>query len=175
LNGSNYCTDLSGITINASAADYPNASAVQLATMRLLQVSAIMMNTPGAINTGIKASDLLDSSGIIHSLPDDQWIQELIGWESHVWAGLQHSVADHAIGTTARGGGAASLQSNETDIGEQQLCGSQRMRMAGGFAQVSQPCALSSFQLQRSNALRIGTSTCSRSLLSSLRHAPSLY
>lgn len=93
-----------------------------------------MMNTPGAINTGMRAADLLDSSGIIHYLPDDQWVQETIGWESHVWAGLQYGVADHAIGTTARGVGKASLQSNATDIGERQLCASQRMRMAGGFA-----------------------------------------
>jgi hypothetical protein len=92
------------------------------------------MNTPGAVNTGLKAKELLDSSGVIHYIPDDQWIQEFIGWESHVWAGLQFAVADHAIGTSTRQGSAGSLQRDYTNDGEKQLCGSQRMRMAGGFA-----------------------------------------
>jgi hypothetical protein len=76
---------------------------------------------------------MLRATGIAQSLPDDQWLQELVAWESHVWAGLQMAVSDYAIGIAARDAAAASFVRNDTDAGEKQLCQSQRMRMAGGF------------------------------------------
>jgi hypothetical protein len=133
MNGSESCTSLQGAKLNISAVDFPSASSIQLAILRLLQVSTYIVDTSSVINLGIKANDMLRATGIAQSLPDDQWLQELVAWESHVWAGLQMAVSDYAIGIAARDAAAASFVRNDTDAGEKQLCQSQRMRMAGGF------------------------------------------
>lgn len=72
-------------------------------------------------------------AGYIDALPDDQWVQEAVGWESFVWAALQTAVSDYAIGPDLREPTARAYMRNETTLGEKQLCQVQRMRRSGGF------------------------------------------
>lgn len=75
----------------------------------------------------------LNTEGIIATLPDDQWISELQGWESITWATHQTVIADFAIGPTLRDPLAISYVLPPTNEAERSLCGMQKMRKSGGF------------------------------------------
>jgi hypothetical protein len=72
----------------------------------------------------------------VDGIGPEQWIEELEGWETSVWAGLRLAVLDHAIGPQMR------LRDLNNTIGihmanttaEKALCQSQRMHKASGFA-----------------------------------------
>jgi hypothetical protein len=113
--------------------DYPGASDVQLAAIQLLITSTLMFDVSDAVQNGVKASDLAGGTGNVPSLPDDQWIQEVIGWNSFVWAALQTAVSDFAIGPAVREPSAQAYIGNLT-AGEKELCKAQRMMKSGGFA-----------------------------------------
>lgn len=66
-------------------------------------------------------------------IPSDQWMVEAKGMESFVWTALQIAVADYAIGPSLRSPDIADNVTVPTTPGEKQLCGTQRMRKAGGF------------------------------------------
>ena len=89
------------------------------------------MDTTGAryMSAQLKVSEAGFSAG----LPDDQWIEEVVNWESYVWAGLQIAVADHALGPQLRvpEPSPAIVLANST--AEKALCKMQKMRKAGGF------------------------------------------
>jgi hypothetical protein len=74
---------------------------------------------------------------ITDGLPDDQWIKEVVGWESQVWAGLQILIPDYAIGAKARDPLADFyVKYPETDA-EKALCGMQRLPKASGFVNIN--------------------------------------
>lgn len=81
----------------------------------------------------LQASYLAGTSGVITSLPDDQWIKEVVAWEKYVWAALKITVADYAIGYTSQEPSSQASTKNESTSGEKQLCQAQRMRKSGGF------------------------------------------
>jgi hypothetical protein len=91
------------------------------------------MDINSALTSGLEAGDRIQGNGIVASLPDDQWLRELEGWESHVWAGLQQLMADYAIGAAARVPAMAGSTRSEMSEAEKTLCRSMRMRMSGGF------------------------------------------
>jgi hypothetical protein len=132
-NGSDVCTAPQGLTVNATTSEFPGASAIQLATLQLVQISTLKTGTIYAISSGTKATNILQMTGVVPSLPDDQWLQELIAWESRVWAGLQMGVVNYAKGYSDRDPTAAKFLKNNTSKAKKQLCQSQRMRMSGGF------------------------------------------
>ena len=69
--------------------------------------------------------------GYISSLPNDQWVTEVVGWEAITWASLQIAVGDYFTGAKARDLFAdAYVKRPETD-GEKKLCGMQRIRKSG--------------------------------------------
>jgi hypothetical protein len=81
----------------------------------------------------LQASYLAGTTGVITSLPDDQWVQEVVAWEKYVWAALQITVADYALGYETQDSSAQDATKNVTTLGEKRLCQSQRMRKSGGF------------------------------------------
>ena len=99
----------------------------------MLITSSLLFDISDAGLDILKAKDLAAGSGFIDSLPDDQWIQEVAGWESFVWAALQTAVSDYAIGPEVREPTARAYMKNETTTGEKQLCQAQRLRKSGGF------------------------------------------
>jgi hypothetical protein len=73
------------------------------------------------------------NGGQFLSLPDDQWVQEIVSWEKYIWASLQTMVSDYAIGFGAQAPSAQSYVRTNLTQGERQLCGVQRMVKSGGF------------------------------------------
>lgn len=85
----------------------------------------------------MRASKLIGTGGYIDSLPDDQWIEEVVGWESFVWAAMQIYIADYFTGPKARDPHMSSYIRPASDEGERKLCSMMKMRRSGGFAQVT--------------------------------------
>lgn len=81
----------------------------------------------------LQTSYLAGTTGVITSLSDDQWVQEVVAWEKYVWAALQITVADYALGYETQDSSAQDATKNVTTLGEKRLCQSQRMRKSGGF------------------------------------------
>lgn len=116
--------------------DYPEASAVQLAAMELLITTSLLYDVSDAAIDMLKASDIAVGSGWLYSLPSDQWVQELAGWESFAWAALQTAIPDYAIGHSVREPTSAAYVRNETTNGEKALCRAQRAPVSGRFVYV---------------------------------------
>jgi hypothetical protein len=76
----------------------------------------------------------LTTGKVFNGAPPDQWIKEIVGWESHVWAALQMAITDYAVGPKARDSGADIYAKYPSTDGGKRLCGMQRMRRSGGFA-----------------------------------------
>ncbi|KAF2822182.1 hypothetical protein CC86DRAFT_262550, partial [Ophiobolus disseminans] len=123
--------------VRRSQTDYPGATLIQLTAIQVLQSSAFIMSTAAALSSGLKAGDGMQGRKFVPSLSNDQWLKELVGWETHVWAGLQHLVADYAIGAAARVPGMTASTRHEMNEGEKALCRSVRMRMSGGFVNIN--------------------------------------
>lgn len=116
--------------------DYPQLSPVQLAAMELLISSNLLYDIADAVLDTLKAGDLAVGTGWLDSLPSDQWIQEIAGWESVVWAALQTAIPDYAIGHAVREPTAAGYVRNTTTEGEKALCRAQRAPVSGRFVYV---------------------------------------
>ena len=71
--------------------------------------------------------------GFITSLPNDQWMREVLEWEKYIWASLQTVVSDYAIGYTALDPSTQDSIRKNLTVGEKQLCQVQRMKRSGGF------------------------------------------
>ncbi|KAF2677350.1 hypothetical protein K458DRAFT_396047 [Lentithecium fluviatile CBS 122367] len=58
------------------------------------------------------------------TLPDDQWVREMVGCESFVWACLQTVIPDYAIDAGVRDMSLFKIQSNDSSqmAGEKELC-----------------------------------------------------
>lgn len=108
---------------------------MQLAAIRLLLSSLYFFDIGSA--ESLRASKKIRTGGYIGSLPDEQWIEEVIGWESFGWAITQNFIADYFTGPVARDPYAASYTRPATTEGERKLCSMMKMRRSGGFSYVS--------------------------------------
>ncbi|KAF2105559.1 hypothetical protein BDV96DRAFT_509152 [Lophiotrema nucula] len=115
--------------------DLPGANDVQLATLRLLLASSYYFDMGYAEN--LRASALVGTGGYVDSLPNDQWVKEVAGWESTTWAMLQVAVGDYFTGAKARDPYADSYASLANSEGEKALCTKLRMRRSGGFVNIN--------------------------------------
>jgi hypothetical protein len=111
--------------------EWQGATPVQLSALELL----IYAN-----NIGLKdhlepvMRDFLGPNGFLTvQVPSNQWIIEARAMESFVWASMQVVIADYAIGISARNPDLASATIKPETDGDKMLCGSMKMRKAGGF------------------------------------------
>lgn len=91
-----------------------------------------------------RAERLIQRGGYIDSIPNDQWVTEIVGWESHAWASLQIAIEKYSTGAKSMDPKADSYVRKPETEGELALCRAQRMRKSGGFVSVhphSTPCA----------------------------------
>ncbi|OAL45319.1 hypothetical protein IQ07DRAFT_662175 [Pyrenochaeta sp. DS3sAY3a] len=134
-----FCSKLEGLpnwTKDFSAESYPNASSLQIAIMQ--DIGHALLNTDIQIaSSTLKASGLQENFGIITELPDDQWIKEVVGWESTLWASLQVELAEYAIGRAYRSPGVAAFVKTNLTSGEKAFCGKQKMGNPGGFVNIN--------------------------------------
>ena len=78
-----------------------------------------------------------DFGGLSAGIPEDQWIQEIVGFESNLWAVTQLIFADYSIGIGSRVPEAGRIQQKSSTSGDKQLCQAIRMKSPGGFVSVS--------------------------------------
>ncbi|KAH7112542.1 hypothetical protein B0J11DRAFT_573000 [Dendryphion nanum] len=126
-----FCSNLTGLPGLGESEYPPNATALQIETMKhLMTVSAIW---DIAFSSGNLQVAEIAKRGLVPSLPDDQWVKELAGWEAATWATFQIGVTDYSTGVKNR---VQSVEDNvhlNLTVGQKQLCGMQRMRNPGGF------------------------------------------
>lgn len=106
-------------------------NSLQLVVLNHLVSSAYLFDISSA--QSIAASSAIRIGGRIPSLPDDQWVTEVIGWESTAWASLQIAVGDYFTGARARDPFGDLYVKTVASKAEKALCGMQRMRKSGGF------------------------------------------
>jgi hypothetical protein len=126
-----YCTGLTGLPRDLGIGHFPEATPIQKVSLQLLVVGSLLFDASDASGT-LQAGRLLQD-GYIDRLSDDQWVQEVVGWEKFVWASLQSVVSDYAIGFAAREPSVEKYIKTDLTLGERQLCQSQRLRKSGGF------------------------------------------
>lgn len=128
------CGKLGSLPGNLSEV-FPQATDLQLAVMDLIVNSSVLFDLSS--NKKVQAQSLRLNSGTIPSLPNNQWIVELQAWESFVWAALQTSIADYAIGPAVRSSLVEGNVTRPATSAQNKLCGIQRMRKAGGFVNIN--------------------------------------
>jgi hypothetical protein len=116
-----------------SREDFPDASDLQLSALKLLRITSFLYDTSDASMQLEVDRIMADSSGYIDTLPADQWVREVVGWEKLIWASRQTLVTDYATGYSARVDSTESFVRKDLSPGERELCGKQRMRKNGGF------------------------------------------
>lgn len=93
-----------------------------------------LLNTDMQVaSSTLKAQTLQENLGVLEALPNDQWVQEVVGWESIIWASLQVEMAEHAIGRTVRDAAMAAFVKTNLTSGENSFCSKQKMLNPGGF------------------------------------------
>jgi hypothetical protein len=97
----------------------------------LLTASSIYDITSATFISATKK--MMTTVGQSKGLPDNQWIEELINWESYAYAGLQLFVVDRALGPQLRLSAPSEAVVPANTTGGKALCGMQRMHKAGGF------------------------------------------
>ncbi|KAF2183698.1 hypothetical protein K469DRAFT_667950 [Zopfia rhizophila CBS 207.26] len=134
--GKDSCTELAGLTPpwEVTKPNFPDASGTQLAVLKLLVRSSMAFDISNIVS--FNASAGLDG-GISTGLPDDQWIIEVEGWAANTWTSLQTMISDYAIGAKSHDPVADSYIEPPKTAGERELCQVQKMRKAGGFANVN--------------------------------------
>jgi hypothetical protein len=133
-----FCSPLSGNPEESSISTdtFPGAAPVQLAGLRVL----ISANRYNSMQAGVLRDDGLNASNVmepVHSLPPNQWTVETTGFLSYLLAATQRWFTDYAIGPQARHHSAGAFTDKPVTDGEKQLCHSQKMRKAGGFANIN--------------------------------------
>ena len=107
--------------------------------LRLLQLLRSMSRL-AHIENGPQMKNVLAQSKVAGrlspGLPDDQWIKEVIAWESRVWASYQALLAAAVVGPSVFDEFANEYTEPVIDDGDRQLCQSLKMRKSGGFAYV---------------------------------------
>ena len=123
-----------GSPLESFTADFPQLKPVQLRLLQLLR----SVSRLARIEDGAQKKNVLAQSFVIGrtspGLPDNQWIKEVIAWESRVWASYQALIATAAVGPSVFDEFAHEYTEPIMDEGDRQLCQSMKMRKAGGFA-----------------------------------------
>lgn len=128
----NQCSDLNSRPLNITSKDFPTATPLQLSVLQLLVESSKAMGF--SRTSEVLAAKQVQSDGSISvQLPPDQWITEAKWMESFVWASLQITLSDFAVGPSVRDPDVVKYVIKPTSTGDKQLCGMQKMRKAGGF------------------------------------------
>jgi hypothetical protein len=105
---------------------------LQLSALRLMTWVNIYVSL-ASVET-VKAQNLVYNDGIVRTpISPEQWISEVQRWEAIVWASSQVTISDYVIGPTLRDPGIAEYVISPETSGDEQLCGSFKMRKAGGF------------------------------------------
>lgn len=121
--------------------EFPDATKLQLSILNLLLKIGRAYNTVSTRK--LKATDLLDTTGgEINSLPDDQWIIELTGWQSYTWAAHQIAIADYALGPKWRNSDADKYTIPPNSPAEQELCKVQKMQKTGDAVNINVPALI---------------------------------
>ncbi|KAF1947008.1 hypothetical protein EJ02DRAFT_449990 [Clathrospora elynae] len=132
-----FCTELSGSPLEDYTADFPQLRPLQLRLLQLLRsITRFLHIQDGAAKGNILAEDSR-TRFLSQGLPDDQWIKEVVAWESLVWAGYQAVISAAVIGPKVFDKFADEYTEPMTDEGDRELCQSLKMRKSGGFANVS--------------------------------------
>lgn len=129
----NQCTELSGLLhpdTDRIIKTFPGASELQVSILELLAKSAMFSDLSQSERYEVQ---LLATDGHVETLPDDQWMKEIKGWEATAWAGHQIAIADHAIGPAVRDPFAKSSVLPPSKAAQKSLCEMQKMRKSGGF------------------------------------------
>ncbi|KAF2004403.1 hypothetical protein P154DRAFT_560573 [Amniculicola lignicola CBS 123094] len=142
LSGKESCTTLSNLPGRVSELQFPGPkthtlSSLQQATLQLLITSSFFYDYTAS--DFVKTNERLSGGGLSRGLPPDQWKNEIIAQDSVVWAGLQVTMADYALGPRLRlpyAGDSPYARLAATE-GEKKLCGMQRMRKSGGFVNIN--------------------------------------
>jgi hypothetical protein len=73
------------------------------------------------------------NQGIIDSLPNDAWKEEILAWEQEAWTGMQIAFSQYAIGPKASDAMADNYWIKPETDGEKALCGAMKMKKSGDF------------------------------------------
>jgi hypothetical protein len=120
------------VPLEISSENWKDASPLQLSALGMI-LSALQVMHFGVVDS-VKASHFITNDGMIGAqIPPDQWVIEIERMEAVVWASLQVSVADYAVGPSIRSPFIAEYVINATSEGEKELCRSVKVRKAGGF------------------------------------------
>ncbi|KAH8733180.1 hypothetical protein GQ44DRAFT_754658 [Phaeosphaeriaceae sp. PMI808] len=134
---SDYCTSLTGSPLNEFTETIPNLKPVQRRLLQLLRSTSRLFGIEhGAQWKNILASSFVNgrsSSG----LPDNQWIKEIIAWESQVWASYQTLLSTAIIGPSVFDEFSKEYTEPVADEGDRKMCQSLKMRKAGGFTNIN--------------------------------------
>ncbi|KAJ4302760.1 hypothetical protein N0V90_001651 [Kalmusia sp. IMI 367209] len=133
-----YCTELGpSPSPEDTSNEWPEATPVQHSIIQLLlSINRITNSNRSPHLNNLRASKTVQI-GISPGLPDDQWVQEIIGWEAFVWSGYQTMLTTSVIGPKVFDESGDDYRDSPTDAGDKQLCQSLKMRKAGGFANVN--------------------------------------
>ncbi|KAF2264053.1 hypothetical protein CC78DRAFT_617092 [Lojkania enalia] len=128
------CTKLGRLPNRGWADTHPDATDLQRAVLKhLININSVfhLLNI-----RNLRASSQL-RSGLGTSLPNDQWVNEVIGWESSIWAQLQIAIPDYAIGLASRYPVSDAYIQPPSTPAQKQLCGMQKMPKSGGFVNIN--------------------------------------
>jgi hypothetical protein len=74
------------------------------------------------------------SDGTVRAkIASDHWVNEVQRMEAFVYASSQVTMSDYAMGPSLRDPGVKDYVISPATVGGKQLCGSLKMRKAGGF------------------------------------------
>jgi hypothetical protein len=117
--------------LDIASDDWEGASALQLSVLQLI-TSVNQWCSLSEIRT-VKTQKAVFGIVVTAQLPPDLWISEVQRWEAIAWASLQVAIADFAIGPNIRDPGLAEVVIKPRSATDKTLCGSFKMRKAGGF------------------------------------------
>jgi hypothetical protein len=107
---------------------------MQLRLLQLLRSTSRL----APIEDGARMKNILAQSFLAAStspgLPDNQWVKEVIAWESHVWASYQALISAAVIGPAVFDEFADEYTEPVIEEGDRELCQSFKMRKSGAFA-----------------------------------------
>lgn len=130
---SEFCTELGGLP-DPDLFDqiFPHANEIQQTMLQLLAYAGNLFTI--SYMRDLKAAAVLTRTGIVESLPSDQWELELRRWNTIILTAYQIAITDYAIGIKVRDLDSASLYEwPPTTKGAKALCSMQKMRKNGGF------------------------------------------
>ena len=111
---------------------FPQASELQLSVVQSLITGSFLFDLVSS-SYDLKLNEKAISKVILPGAPDDQWVKEMIWWESVSWASIQMFLTDLALGMGKEKDFNLQLPTEKISATEKQLCGMQRMRSPSGF------------------------------------------